>query len=113
MNFDCRCRKSSLPLFWSSYNSILKDAKLNSTRHRLQESLTLFGLLGLLYKLDDTTVRLKVLNTANRIKEKYKLFKHCNFYFVPQYTDKFFNEVEKRATILKEHHFRINAANKE
>ena len=65
MNFDCRCRKSSLPLFWASNNSILNDAKLNTTRHRLQESLTLFG------------------------------------------------EVEKRATILKEHHFRINAANKE
>lgn len=58
-------------------------------------------------------VRLKVLNTANRIKEKYRLSKYYNFYFVPQYTDELFNEVEKRAVILKEHNFRITSTNKE
>lgn len=49
VNFECKCKKSNLPLFWVSYDSLLYDAKLNTSRHRLQGSLTLLGLLGLIY----------------------------------------------------------------
>ena len=107
LNYGCRFEKSQIPLFWISYKKLQKEWQCKSDK--VATSLLLFNLLGLIYKLDDTFVSKKILKQAKEYQVEKKFSKHCNFYYVPRYSEKLFNDIEKRAIKLIENNIKLKS----
>lgn len=111
LNYGCRLEKSQLPLFWISYIKLQKEWQCRSDK--VATTLLLFNMLGLIYKINDNFVNKKILTEAKKYQAEKKYKKHCNFYYVPRYSKKLFQEIEKRAIKLKENNIKLKSLKKE
>ena len=90
------------PIFWASYNTILKESKCFKCKNTISNTLSLLALLGILVKMEDSKIPDLLLERAYKIANTYHFSKRCNFFqIIPLRQDKLL-EVENTAKELAE-----------
>ncbi len=95
-------RINNRPVFFGSYGTLMRVCGLGRDRNSMSQSLTLFALLGMLVKVEPTSIPEKEQKKARAIAAKYGHQRLTGFYQFNECSVETLKEAERRAIILKE-----------
>lgn len=99
--------------YWFLSGKNINEIIDTKSQKRGTTSITLFCLLDMLEKMDESRIPKEVLNQAKTIKKKYGFKNYTNFFTVNAYGEELLEGSEKKAKVLRDHNTYLSTLNRD